>query len=1406
MNPSILRILSALSLLLLMATAWRVSADDNSEQTQEALTPIKLQLMWKHQFEFAGFYAALEKGFYRDAGFDVTLLEFEPGRDPVEQVKKGRAQFGVTDSSLIIRRHQGADVVLVANLFQHSPMVLLALADSGIYSPAQMVGKRLMLSKHEIDNASIAAMLRRENVSHEQLRILDHSFDLDDLVHGRTDVVSAYSTNEPGILRQQGVAFNVIDPINYGIDFYGDNLFTSEQLAREQPELVRRFKAATLKGWDYALKHVDEIIDLILSRYSDRKNRQALAFEAREMRRFILPDHIELGHIDESRVARIVDVYRELGLLDGEFPLRPFIFELHDAYQQRADFSEAEKAWMAANPRIEIGVDPDWEPFEYLDDQGRYAGMGADVVRLLEEKTGLDLVVQQNATWQEVMDSARSGGLELLPAVMESEQRKAFLNFTKPHLTYPMVIITDKDSRFLATLDDLNGKKVAVVRGYVTEDLLRHNHPGLELVTEKNIGKALEAVATGAADAMVDNLASVTYAISRLGIGNLRISGTTDYSFALSVGVQKDNPILLGIMQKALDAISDQELKEIRNRWVNVSRADGPDYATLLKVGGGFALIALLVALWNWRLHREVASRKQAEARLSDSERRFRLLFEDIRVAELIIHPESGEIVAANKAAERFYGYARQDLLGKRISDINILPPNEVKQEMTAARTEQRNHFYFRHRLASGAVRDVEVHSGPVIWDDREMLLSAVLDITERRHMEVAKEAALQESHRLNRELVEQTRRAEAATEAKSRFLATMSHEIRTPMNGVLGMAELLGDTDLDHEQRDYLNTILGSGKALLRIINDVLDFSKLDARQVRLEAVDFDLERLCHETLEQFSPTAGVKELELILDFSSSCRRWVKGDPTRLRQVLNNLLANAQKFTETGYLRLAIDCAEAVEGGLALSVVVEDTGIGMTQEQLENIFTAFQQADQSTTRRYGGTGLGLAICRELVQLMGGEISVTSEPGKGTRFLIRLGVQPGKKSDPQVMPRPLSGQRALLISNNANSSRVAENLLARHALSVETVTPGRVLPRLREIGAEDGAQVRLVVLDQRPDAGDPREMAQQLRSLLPSPSLKLLVLACAGRRGDAAAYEAAGFNGYIAKPLLSADVHGVINALWSADSDLRIVTRHSVQGGAHARAEERSFNGKVLLAEDVPANRKVAVSMLTRLGLEVEVAEDGAQALAAFERNAFDLVFMDCRMPNMDGMEATRRLRAMDTDPQPPVIALTANASPEDWALCREVGMNDIVTKPFRKADLAACLSRWLPGKEPTIAAEPAKVAAVHDEIINKPTWDRLKQDLDEDFDDVLQATRESIADLLEQLREGLAHLPKDRLVCMAHGLKSPPANIGAARMSGLAAQLEMALRQERAEECRELLEQLRLEHLRVLAAMDELC
>ena len=510
---------------------------------------------------------------------------------------------------------------------------------------------------------------------------------------------------------------------------------------------------------------------------------------------------------------------------------------------------------------------------------------------------------------------------------------------------------------------------------------------------------------------------------------------------------------------------------------------------------------------------------------------------------------------------------------------------------------------------------------------------------------------------------------SDEAAQEKSKFLATMSHEIRTPLNGVLGMAELLSKTGMSAVQNDYVQTILSSGNLLLSIINDILDYSKLDAGKVELEKISFNLEWLVFDILEMMARTS-KSDVQLILDYQSDAPRYFVGDPERLRQMLFNLLGNAIKFTSEGHIRLAVEFNNDSGVDNNVTILVEDTGIGMSAEQQEQLFEPFNQGDLATTRKYGGTGLGLAICKQLVGLMHGEVSLEAALNKGSTFKISL---PLSVAEDFQTPDDgaLQAVKVLLVNNDPVNRKVLQQLLLESGTKLTIVSKLALGLTTLQKASNDGDAYQLVIVDNMPEVDE----VSFGRSISANQSLqqpKLLVMALVEDAAKEKVYQVAGYSAYLQKPVRSDIFLSVLKRLLAGNNPAEeLITKHSVLEAEQAVLADKKLAGHILLVEDNPVNQMVAMVMLQELGLTVDLAEDGLQAIECWKNKPYDLILMDCRMPNLDGYEATRQIRQQETgEVRVPIIALTANAMEQDTKLCRESGMDDVITKPYIESDL----------------------------------------------------------------------------------------------------------------------------------------
>ncbi len=810
---------------------------------------------------------------------------------------------------------------------------------------------------------------------------------------------------------------------------------------------------------------------------------------------------------------------------------------------------------------------------------------------------------------------------------------------------------------------------------------------------------------------------------------------------------------------------------------------------------------------------------EDSEAAIKESEVKFRTLYESSSDA-VVLMDEKG-FYDFNKSALLLYGCVkREELFGKQPTEFSPAHQPSGRDSVSMAREyidiamrTGSYRFEWIHTKLDGTEFPTEVLLTAMELKGKKVFQGVVRDITERKKAEEELRKHrdhLEEQIKIRTaELTQAKELAEEANVAKSEFLANMSHEIRTPMNGVMGMTDILLDTQLSSEQREYAETISRSADALLHIINDILDFSKVEAGKMSIDPVLFDLRQMVSEVTDLLAPKAEEKGLEFVVRYAPGTPEHIVGDVGRIRQILTNFSTNAIKFTHEGHVLINIECVEKTDQETRIKFSIEDTGIGIPEDKLGTVFGKFTQADNSTTREYGGTGLGLAISKQLVELMGGDIGVESHTGIGSKFwfLLTMPIDPNTPA-PAPPKGNLKNIRILIVDDYEVNRHVLEEQISSWEIRNQSCSSGAEALQLLRAAHQENDPFHVAILDYHMPKMDGKQLAYAIKADCDIQDTVLVMLSSIGQIGASTQIAEAGIAAYLVKPVHGSQLMDVLATVWGAyeqgfseEETTRVVPSQSES--KQEKISERIKKAHVLLAEDNFVNQKVAIGIFKKFGCNVEVVGNGAEALEKLDQAQYDILFMDCQMPEMDGYEATAAIRKRDDGyRQIPIIAMTAHTMQGDREKCLLAGMDDYIPKPIKWETVKEVLERWLhkgPSLNPTQGnsdTQDAETGQTKNPVAADTILDPAQILITLDGD--IQALKE-ITDLfistsgenLEQMHEAVKAGDKDTIVEQAHSMKGAALNIGAARVSQIAREIETTARQCSHEELENLFDTL---------------
>jgi|GEM_PF-980417 len=932
------------------------------------------------------------------------------------------------------------------------------------------------------------------------------------------------------------------------------------------------------------------------------------------------------------------------------------VTDTNSTKEKQLQLNAQETNWLRQNKLVRLGIDPAWPPVEFVNKNGQYQGLSAEFIKVIGEHLKLNFKPVYGLSWPEVIEQAKEQRLDLLPALVKSPKRDKYLNFTQPYLNFSFVIFVRNNQPFTTQLSDLHGKKVAVENAYVTQEYLQRDHPEIDLVMVKDSKEGLDKVSLGLVEAYVGNLTVGSYLISKYGIGNIKVGGTTPYSYELRMGVSKDMPELHSILNKFLTSLTDQDKADIRKKWLSIKYDVAVDKSILRNIIIIAAILILLSFAWSIIVKRQ-------HARLQRNTKQLSRIIDTIPLA-IVLTKEDGTIVSANPHVATEIESAEKPVEGRNMMEFYDDEKEREKVLSSLKETGMVKDMQVHFRTDSGGIVTGLLSALPIRLGKETFNLGMFVNLTERINMEKELKKAKEES--------------ELANQFKSNFLANMSHEIRTPMNAIVGLSHLALQTELNEKQFDYIDKVKISAHNLLGIINDILDISKIEAGKLNIENTVFYLDEVLDNLANMINLKAEEKGLEILFRRDISIPDGLIGDPLRLGQVLINLVQNAIKFTDKGQIIVSAELNQIKENKVKIAFSVCDSGIGIDEERVNHLFDPFVQGDNSVSRRHGGTGLGLSISKQIVELMGGTLNVLSKVNQGSAFSFSLEFekQDGAEGKYYNLDADLKGTKILLVDDNPVAQNILREMLESFSFKVIVVGSAKqayqVLEKQNAIQNNGSEPVELVLMDWRmPDINGLEAITHirnDMQSIIKVP--KFILITAYGREDVIQQSEEEQLDGFLIKPINPSTLFDAIVACYNKEK----ILRYRKPGSLFSRR----LKGKILLVEDNLINQQVARELLEGFGLLVVIAENGELALQKIQQTKFDLVFMDIQMPVMDGLQTTRSIRAIPQYQKLPIIAMTAHAVEGDKERCLDAGMDDYMSKPIDPEKLLETLINWL--------------------------------------------------------------------------------------------------------------------------------
>jgi len=916
------------------------------------LKDVTLQLKWKYQFQFAGYIAAKEKGFYKNIGLNVSLKEFSKNINIVDEVINGKAQYGITAPTSIIDISKRKNLVYLAAIFQSSPLILLADKSSGINSIEDFKNKKMMTTGDINSDISFISMLFSQGVSLDDFQILEPSFNPKDLLDKKIDLMSSYISNEPFILKELGGEPIIFSPKDYGFDFYSDIIIAEKNYLNENFEEVKQFKSATLKGWEYAFSNIDELVDIIYLKYNTQnKSKEALAYEAKELKKLAYYQTDKVGKIDHKKLEKIFNVYKLLGLVTEDIDFQKIVLNENTL---SLELTVNERKYLEQRGAITMCIDPNWMPFEKFDKKGNHIGMSADYFKLFEKTLGVEFKVIKTKSWLEALEFAKKRKCDVVSLLMETPKRKEYLNFTTPYLTIPLVFATRIDMPFINDLNDLKGKRLAIPQGYAYGELLRDRYPDLDITDVKDEREGLDKLNKKEFDIYMGTLASVGYILQNEYLGELKIAGKFHDNWSFGIGIRDDDPLLLQVLQKAVNNLKYDQQREILNKWISIKYEQGFNYDLLYQVLFGMFII-IVFFLYNQYL-------------LKKSLKEFGELIDS--TLEAIFISKNGICVDVNQSAVEQFGYSsKEQMIGKSLFEFvssesrDTVKKNINNKELTIP--HEVNLLRKDGSVFPALIRDKFLAS-------KKIRVSSAIDLTQVKQFE-----------------------SQAKLASMGEMIGNISHQWRQPLSVIstavtgIKLQKEYGKELSDEELLQFCDYISDNVQYLSHTIDDFKNFIKGDA-----EPILFSFEENLKSFVNIIEPSMKANQIQLIINIEEDVE--LHSYPNELIQCFINIFNNSKDALVQNNIpedqRVIFIDQKLQNDRIVISFL--DTAGGIPKDIIKRVFEPYF----TTKHKSQGTGLGLHMSYNLiVNSMKGDIKVYNnycefeeKTYKGANFIIKI--------------------------------------------------------------------------------------------------------------------------------------------------------------------------------------------------------------------------------------------------------------------------------------------------------------------------------------------------------------------------------------------------------------------------------